>query len=103
MATRPATAPVAIPSALGLPWLSHSAIIPGERRGRRADMRHGHGHAGDPVGRQLTAGVEAEPSDPEHRGADDGQHQAIGWHRRGRVAGAFAEHHRRSRAPRLRH
>lgn len=30
-----------------------------------------------PVGRKLRAGVEAEPTDPQHHGTDIGQHQIV--------------------------
>ena len=69
MVASPATAPVTMPTMLGLPNLTPLDDEPDERRGGRRDMRHGHRHAGVAAGLQGAAGVEAEPADPQHAGA----------------------------------
>ena len=62
------------------------------RRGR--DLGHGHGHAGAAVGGDRRSGVETEPADPQHGGADDAQDQVMGRHVFGAVTAAAAQHHR---------
>ena len=73
MATRPATAPEQMPIhgrlALHDPLDDH----PGEARGRGRHVGDQHGHAGLQARGHGGAGVEAEPADPEQRGADQGQ------------------------------
>src|SRR4029079_13578714 len=46
---------------------------PREGRYRGRHVRHQHGHAGQHAGAHRRAGVEAEPADPQQRGADEGQ------------------------------
>ena len=77
MATRPATAPEQMPRTVGLPRATHSTNIQVKRRDRGGDLRHGHRHAGLHAGGDRRAGVEAEPADPQQRGADQGQHHVV--------------------------
>ena len=73
MATRPATAPEQMPMhgrlAAHHPFDQH----PGEAGRRGGDVRDRHGHAGLHAGGDGGAGVEAEPADPQQRGADQGE------------------------------
>ncbi len=68
---------------------------PGEGRCGRGDLRHQHGHAGHTVGGQFAAGIEAEPADPQHAGANHGQDQVAGLHRVLRIAAPLAHHQSR--------
>src|SRR5262249_21369205 len=84
MATRPATAPVQMPTTVGLPRIIHSTSI--------------QVNAAAPVARALArlslaalrprpprrAGFEAEPAPPQQRGADEGEDHVVGR------AGVFA-------------
>ena len=49
-------------------------------------------HGGAAIGGQGAAGVEAEPADPEHGGADDRIGQVVGDHLRVGIALALADH-----------
>ena len=91
MATRPATAPEMMPSTLGLPRTIHSVNIHARRGGGGGDLGDGHGHAGAAVSGELGTGVEAEPADPQQRGADDREHQVVRRHVLGAEADALAE------------
>ena len=77
MATRPATAPEEMPMTVGLPRCVHSTSIQVKRRDGGGDLRHGHRHAGLDVGGHSRTGVEAEPADPQQRGADQSQHHVV--------------------------
>jgi hypothetical protein len=70
IATRPATAPDAMPSTLGLPLANPFGEHPRQRRSCRSDLRSRHGHAGAAIGGDGGTGVEAEPAHPQQRGAD---------------------------------
>ena len=92
MATRPATAPEAMPSTLGLPWAIHSQSIQAHGGRGGGELGHEHGHARDVVRGELGAGVEAEPAHPQHAGADHGVAEVVRRHRRRGIALALAEH-----------
>ena len=64
---------------------------PGERGGRSRDLGDRHRHAGDTVGRKFRAGIEAEPADPQQRGADQREHEVVRCHVLRAVALALAE------------
>ena len=55
-------------------------------------MSHEKSHAGGAVSSQLAAGIEPEPSDPEHGRANHGQGHAVGWDRFGTVTPTFTDH-----------
>ncbi len=77
IATRPATAPEQMPITVGLPFSAHSTSIQVKRGNRGRDLGHQHRHAGLHPRRDGGAGVEAEPADPQQRGADEGQHHVV--------------------------
>ena len=77
MATRPATAPEQMPMTVGLPRMAHSTSIQVKAGDRGSDLRHGHRHARLHAGGDGGAGVEAEPADPQQRGADQGEHHVV--------------------------
>src|SRR5207248_6977094 len=86
IATSPATAPEMIPSTLGFPFMTHSANIHASAAAAVAIWVCRHGHPGIAVGCRRRAGVEAEPADPQQRGADDAQHEVVRRHRFGRIS-----------------
>ena len=92
MATRPATAPEAMPSTLGLPLLNHSANIQLKRGSAGRHLRHQHRHAGAAVRGRRRAGIETEPPHPEERCADQRQRQIVGRHCFAAVPQSLAEH-----------
>ena len=77
MATRPATAPEQMPMTVGLPRADPLHQHPGEGCNRGGDLGHGHRHARLHAGGDGGAGVEAEPADPQQRGADEGEHHVV--------------------------
>ena len=68
--TRPATAPEIAPSTVGLPVLSHSTNIQPSAAAAAAKCVATKALAGQTVGGQGAAAVEAEPADPQQRRAD---------------------------------
>ena len=62
---------------VGLPRCDPLDQHPGEAGDRGGDLRDGHRHAGLHAGGDRRAGVEAEPADPQQRGADEGQHHVV--------------------------
>ena len=70
MATRPATAPEAAPSVVALPSRIRSTRSQAEHRGAGGDLGVDEGDAGDAVGGERGAGVEAEPAEPQQAGAE---------------------------------
>ena len=76
--------------AVAHPFADH----PGERSGRRADVRHQHRHARRAVGGERAARVEAEPAHPQHAGAGHRHGHVVRRHRRLGKAPAPAEHQR---------
>ena len=92
IATRPATAPDAAPSIEGLPLNIASPM-------HQASTAADGGREGVDEGQhrrvarfQRRAGVEAEPADPQQRGADHGQRQRVRGERLAAVADALADH-----------
>ena len=71
-ATRPATAPEAPPSRLGLPLEIVLGQQPGQRRGRGRHEGVDHRQRGRAAGLERRAGVEAEPADPQQRARRSG-------------------------------
>src|SRR6185437_6297864 len=65
---------------------------PSERAGGGAQVRDENGHRGRAVGRKRAAAVEAEPADPEHAGAQDGERHVVRRHGSVRKALALAQH-----------
>src|SRR5690606_37696935 len=65
---------------------------PAQSGGSSGDLGNQHGHASGVVSSGSGAGVEAEPADPQHGGADQGVAQVVRSHRGGRVALALAQH-----------
>ena len=57
-----------------------------------------HRHHGTDVGLQVRAGIEAEPADPQQRGADHGERQRMGRHGFFAEADAAAEQQRADKA-----
>ena len=92
MATRPATAPEMMPSTDGLPRVDPLREHPGQRRRRGGELGDGHRHAGIAAGADCRAGIEAEPADPQQRGADHRVDQVVRRHVLGAEALALAEH-----------
>src|ERR1700704_4767278 len=78
IATRPATAPVQMPMTVGLPFMIHSTIIQVKPAGAVARGVTSLPHPGLQPRGPGGAGVEAEPADPEQRGADQGQDHVVG-------------------------
>ena len=65
---------------------------PGERGRGRGDLRRGHGHAGIDVGGHRRAGIEAEPADPQQRGADHDEYEVVRRHVLRAEPDALAQH-----------
>jgi hypothetical protein len=70
----------------------HSAKVQASTAAAVAMMVLMKASAGDAVGLEVGAGVEAEPAHPQQRGADHGQRQAVRGHRLAAVAHALAQH-----------
>jgi len=64
---------------------------PGHYRHGRGRVGGEEGKARGAIGRQRAAGVEAEPADPQHGGADDGERKAVRRHGLAAESLAFAE------------
>ena len=94
MATRPATAPEAAPSTVGLPRAIHSVNIQPSAAAAAAVLVARNALAASAVGLERAAGVEAEPAEPQQRRAHDGHGQVVRLHRLVPVAAALAEHDR---------
>ena len=77
MATRPATAPEAMPSSEALPLRERLDGHPGEARGGGSQDGVDQRKSRAAGGLQVRAGVEAEPADPQQAGADEGQGQRV--------------------------
>ena len=103
MVPRPATMPVITPSSAGFAVAPPLHQHPGQRAGRRAQVRAQHRHGGGAVGGQCAAAVEAEPAHPQHAGAGRRQRQAVRRHRHMRKAAAPADAPARTPAPPRRH
>ena len=77
IATRPATAPEAAPTEVGLPSLIFSTTSQREQgrggSGDRVDERD----RGGVVGGELGAGVEAEPAEPQQTGAEEHERRVV--------------------------
>ena len=76
--------------ALDDPFREH----PRQRRRRGRDEGVGHGERRAAIGFEVRSGVEAEPADPEQRGADHGHGQRMRSHQVLAVAGALADQQR---------
>ena len=74
--------------ALGDPLRKH----PGQRGSGGGDLRHRHCHAGTPAGTDRGARVEAEPADPQQRGADHREGEVMRRHVLVPVATTLAHH-----------
>ena len=94
MAASPAMAPVAKPSALGLPFLIHSIKNPRQRRDAGRDLGDYNRHGRLPIGCQGTAAIEAEPPHPEHGRADEVHGHVVRGHGLLGIAGALADEDR---------
>ena len=81
MATRPATAPAAAPTTLGLPPNCQESERPDEAGGRGGDGGVGEGVDGLAGGAAGAAGVEAEPAEPEDGGAEHHHRDVVRLHR----------------------
>ena len=92
MATRPATAPEAMPSTLGLPWTSHSENIQASAAMAVAICVTAMAMPAEPLA--ATAEPALKPNQPTHskRGADHRQDEVERRHVLGAVAGAPAKH-----------
>src|ERR1700686_5108739 len=77
MATRPATAPVQMPTTVGLPRRIHSTSIQVKPAAAVANWGARHALAGLHARRDGGARIEAEPADPQQRGADEGQDHVV--------------------------
>ena len=55
-------------------------------------MGNQHGHPGGAIGCQLAAGIETEPTDPQHGGTDDGHGDIVRLQGRASIALALADH-----------
>ena len=94
MATRPAMAPEAAPSIVGVPRQIHSAKDQVIAAAAVASSRVGE-HLGREAGRfEVGADVEAEPADPQQRRADHHDRQVVRRHGRLAVADALAREER---------
>ena len=81
MHTRPATAPEAAPSTLGLPRVIHSMPAQASAPAAAAKCVAAKALAAMPSDAKLAAGVEAEPADPQHGRAEHGVGQVVRRHR----------------------
>ena len=90
MATRPATAPAAAPTTLGLPLIIQLMHDPGQGGGGGGGRRDDEGVDGDGVGRAGATGVEAEPAEPEDARAEHDERDVVRLHRLFAVALALA-------------
>ena len=93
-ATRPATAPEQMPSSEGLPLTIHSASSQESAAAGGRDHGVDEGQRRDAVGFEVRSGVEAEPADPQQRGADHGHGQRVRSHQLLAVADALADDQR---------
>ncbi|MHC2482419.1 hypothetical protein ACVIKP_004210 [Rhizobium leguminosarum] len=75
-----------------LPRVRVSTMHPGHSGGSRCDEGVDKGKRGIGIGFEVGAGVEAEPADPEQRGADHGQRHRVRSHDFLLIARALAEH-----------
>ncbi len=73
---------------------------PRHHRAGRGEVGVEEGEGGERARFQRRAGVEAEPAEPQHRGADHAQREAVRGHRLLAEADALAEHEARRRGPR---
>src|SRR4051794_3658965 len=67
---------------------------PAEQPGACGQLRADKCLGCDTVGRERRAGVEAEPSEPQDPGAQDGERQRVGRHHVAWPAAAASEHER---------
>ena len=88
MATRPATAPEAMPITVGLPRCAHSTNIQVRPATAVAIWVTVIAMPACMPARDGRARVEAEPADPKQRRADEGEHHVVA----GRRVAALAEH-----------
>ena len=94
MATRPATAPEAAPSTVGLPRVIHSVNIQPSAAAAAPVLVATNALTAEAVGLERAAGVEAEPAEPQQARAHHGHGQVVRLHRLMPVALAPAEHDR---------
>ena len=92
MATRPATAPETMPRTDGFLAMIHSATIQARAAAAVAIWVAAAAMPAWTLEVDRRAGVEAEPADPQQRGADDAVGQVVRGHVLGAQALALAEH-----------
>ena len=97
IATRPATAPETQPSTEGLPLAIHSANIQPSAAAAVAICVTAIAMPARPLAADGGTGVEAEPADPQQRGADHRVGQVVRRHVVGAVADALAQHQAHTR------
>ncbi len=97
-ATRPATAARQRAEQRRLALEDPLGEHPGQRGGRGGDERVDHGERSAADRFEVGAGVEAEPADPQQRGADHGHDHRVRRHQFLAVAGALADHQRADEA-----
>ena len=95
IATSPAIAPVATPSALGLPCAPHSSRVQVSAAAAVATCVTRIAMPAVAVGGKRAAGVEPEPADPEQSRADQREGHVVRRDRRVRITMAAADHERR--------
>ena len=81
-ATRPTTIAVAAPTAVGLPTVMASRNVHTTSVAAGASIVVENASAGDAVGGQRAAGVEAEPAEPQQAGAEQHERHVVRQQRR---------------------
>ena len=94
IATRPATAPAAAPSTVGVPVCSQLTVIQVSAAMAAAMLVTTKAEAARPLAPRALTGIEAEPAEPEQAGAEDGHRQVVRLDRRLDQPGAAAEDQR---------
>src|ERR1700712_377010 len=92
MATRPATAPEAAPTLVGLPSRKYSTMIQPPSAAAVATWGVHEAKPGQPVGGARRTGVEPEPAEPQQTGAEQHPRHVVRTHRVLLEADALAEH-----------
>ena len=92
MATRPATAPEAAPTLVGLPSRNFSTTIQPPSAAAVATWVFMNAMTGETVGAERGTGVEAEPAEPQQTGAEQDQRHVVRTHRVLLEADPLAEH-----------